>query len=503
MSKGLSNIRLRYAGLMAYGTKIMSIFTGLIFSIIVTRRLTEVDFGIWQIIGLIIGYVLVPSSITNYWVTRYIARGAKVAKTGLIMNLIIALIATMAYILASIPIAQRLQSPLVYFIVAGFQIILHYTLSTLESIAQGIKPEVQSYGFLLFEVAKVVLAIWLIMESKMGIIGAILAISFAQIAQILLLALMIKDKIASKFDKEFAKEWLKVFWLPIFGNLSGILSSLDGLIVSSITGSPLPLTYFKVPNIISNIITYSGSLSIALYPKLLGGGGKRDVEASIRFVLMFGIPMSIGAFILARPLLYLLNPAYADLLWILRALIPTALILTLSGIFDVVLVGVEKVELNSKSKFKDFIKSKLFIVPSITYVSSIFYIIALIILLHLPNIWEFDYSCLALFWAILSFLIALFSTIYRWILAKRVMDFKLQFISLLKYLFCSGIMAILLQLLKYNLEYIPTFSIYVISILALVGFGALIYAMMLSIIDKEFRYLALAVFSNMKRIFSR
>jgi len=488
---------------MAYGTRIMSIFTGLMFSIIVTRRLTEADFGIWQIVGLMASYVLFPASISNYWITRYIARGVKVAKTGLIMNLTIAPIASIAYILASIPIAQRIQSPLAYFLVAGIQIILYYAISTLESIAQGIRPEVQSYGFFVFEVAKVVLAIWLVMESRLGVIGAILAITFAQIAQIFLLAFMIKDAMIGNFDKELAKRWLKVFWLPIFGSLPRILYSFDGLIVPALTGSPIPLTYFKVPDIISTIVTYSGLLAIALYPKLLGGGGKRDVEASIRFVLMFGIPMSFGAFVLARPLLYLLNPTYADLLWILRAMIPASLIFTLSGIFGTILVGTEKVELNVNYKFKDFMKSKLFIVPLITYVSSAFYILGLIILVYVSNIWGFDYIFLALVWAVLSLTVTLFSTLYKWILAKRAMDFKFPFINLLKYLFCSGIMAILLQLLKFNLAYIPTFSIYIVAVLTLIGFGAFVYLITLSMIDREFRHIALATLNSLKGIFSR
>ncbi len=499
----MSNIRLRYSGLMAYGTRIISIFTGLMFSIIVTRRLTEEDFGIWQIIGLIISYVLIPSSISNYWVTRYIARGEKVARTGMIMNLIIAPLATIAYILVSIFITQRIQSPLIYFLVAGIQIILYYTLSTLESISRGIKPEVQSYGFFLFEVTKVVLAIWLILELKMGLIGAILAVSFAQIAQIFLIAIMIKDKITDKFNKELVKDWLKIFWLPIFSTLSGVLYNLDGLIVPSIIGSPLPLTYIKIPNIISNVITYSSFLATALYPKLLGGGGKKDIEASIRLVLMFAIPMSVGAFVLARPLLYLLNPSYANLIWILRVLIPVALISSLSGIFSTILVGTEKVELNSNLSFKDFMKSKLFIVPSITYFSSLFYITALIILLYFSIIWKIDYMYLTFFWAILLLLVTLFSTIYVYLLAKRVMEFNLQLISLLKYLFCSSIMAIFLQLLKYNIEYIPTFSTHIISILALAGFGAFIYTSTLLIIDKEFRNIVLFVFRNIKNIFLR
>ncbi|MGQ9718701.1 MAG: hypothetical protein ACUVWK_02485 [Nitrososphaerales archaeon] len=498
----MSNIRLRYSGLITYGTRIMSIFTGLMFSIIVTRRLTEADFGIWILVGLMVSYVLFPASISNYWITRYIARGVKVAKTGMIMNLAFAPIAAIVYILASIPIAQSVQSPSIYFLVAGIQVILYYAISTLESIAQGIRPEVPSYGFFVFEIAKVVLVIWLVLESGRGLIGAILAIAIAQIAQILLLAFKIKDAIIGHFDKELAKKWLKVFWLPIFGAISGILSNFDGLIVPALTGSPIPLTYFKIPGIISAVITYSGSLAIALYPKLLAGGGRKDVETSIRFVLMFGIPMSVGAFVLAQPLLYLLNPTYADLLWILRVMIPASLIVSLSGIFSTVLVGTEKVELNLNSKFKDFMKSNLFIVPSITYVSSAFYILGLVMIVYFSIVWGFDYIFLVILWSILSLIVTTSSTVYRWILARRVMDFKFPFINFLKYFFCSCIMAIVLQLLEINLTYIPTFSVYIISVLALVGFGAFVYFIMLLTIDREFRSIVIATFNNLRGMLS-
>ena len=386
---------------------------------------------------------------------------------------------------------------------AGIQVILYYAISTLEAVAQGIRPEVPSYGFFVFEIAKVVLVIWLVMESRLGLVGAILAIAFAQIVQILLLAFKIKDAIVGNFDKELAKRWLKVFWLPIFGAVSGILGNFDGLIVPALTGSPIPLTYFKVPGIISAVITYSGSLAIALYPKLLAGGGKKDVETSIRFVLMFGIPMSVGAFVLAQPLLYLLNPTYSDLTWILRVMIPASLIVSLSGIFSTVLVGTEKVELNFNSKFKDFMKSNLFIVPSITYVSSAFYILGLIMIVYVSTVWGFDYIFLVILWAILSLIVTLSSTVYRWILARRVMDFKFPFINFLKYLFCSGIMAIVLQLLKFNLAYIPTFSVYIISVLALVGFGGSVYLVTLLTIDREFRHITFATFNSLKSTFSR
>ena len=52
----MSNIRLTYSGLISFSLLLVSIITGLIFTVIVTRRLEPSDFGLWSLIGGIIAY---------------------------------------------------------------------------------------------------------------------------------------------------------------------------------------------------------------------------------------------------------------------------------------------------------------------------------------------------------------------------------------------------------------------------------------------------------------
>ena len=79
----MSNIRVTYTGLIALVTSLVGVFTGTVFVIIVTRRLTPDDFGLWTLIGTVISYVLVVEPIISYWTTRQISRGEKTFETEL------------------------------------------------------------------------------------------------------------------------------------------------------------------------------------------------------------------------------------------------------------------------------------------------------------------------------------------------------------------------------------------------------------------------------------
>ena len=77
----MSGIRVTYSGLIAFVVGIGSIFTGLLFVLIVTRRLSPEEFGSWAVIGSMISYFIISETIVSYWTARQIARNEKVGKT--------------------------------------------------------------------------------------------------------------------------------------------------------------------------------------------------------------------------------------------------------------------------------------------------------------------------------------------------------------------------------------------------------------------------------------
>ena len=55
----MSGIRVTYSGLISFVVGLASVFTGIIFTIIVTRQLTPEEFGTWNLIGGLIVYAVI------------------------------------------------------------------------------------------------------------------------------------------------------------------------------------------------------------------------------------------------------------------------------------------------------------------------------------------------------------------------------------------------------------------------------------------------------------
>ncbi|MEM2585022.1 MAG: hypothetical protein QXP99_05845, partial [Thermoproteota archaeon] len=97
----MKDIRLRYSGLVNFASKILSVVTGLLFTIIVTRRLSEEAFGTWQFYSDLISYFLIPSCIVNYWLVRDLRRGRQVVKSGVFFNSTMSIISTLLFLILS------------------------------------------------------------------------------------------------------------------------------------------------------------------------------------------------------------------------------------------------------------------------------------------------------------------------------------------------------------------------------------------------------------------
>ena len=78
----MAGIRVTYSGLISLTIRLLSIITGLAFTLIVTRQLSQEEFGTWGLISGILIYALAIHPIITYWATREIARGEKSGKTG-------------------------------------------------------------------------------------------------------------------------------------------------------------------------------------------------------------------------------------------------------------------------------------------------------------------------------------------------------------------------------------------------------------------------------------
>tara|TARA_B100000949_G_scaffold215060_1_gene211028 strand:- start:189 stop:377 length:189 start_codon:yes stop_codon:yes gene_type:complete len=62
----LSGIRVTYTGLISLIGGIISIFTGVIFTLIITRTVTAEEYGTWGLIIGLITYVMLIGPVVSY-----------------------------------------------------------------------------------------------------------------------------------------------------------------------------------------------------------------------------------------------------------------------------------------------------------------------------------------------------------------------------------------------------------------------------------------------------
>ena len=368
-----NEIRLHYSGFIIFGAQLLSITTGLIFTLLLTRNMTTPEYGIWANIFDLAGYFLLFSGLFPFWTMRFVARrkdGA--AKTGLLANLIISLAATSIYISLTPLLTSTFnisgQYVLMYLIAAAHIINMHAVVA-LESILRAKKPQAIGYGLLIEEITKVTLAYVLIVRLQQLFLGALLSLTISITIQVLYYLKLTSNDLKEKIQWTYAKEWLKGSTANIY-NAVGSQIAASPIILLFLLGGQAARGNYQAATTFSNMIGYALFLSYALYPKLLADNNLKDATASLKTVLMFAIPMTTIVLSIPQSLLTILNIHYNEATPILLLLALDAFILLISQFYTSVIFGVEKLDEEAMIPMKKLAKSKIFKVFTLPYIQA-------------------------------------------------------------------------------------------------------------------------------------
>jgi O-antigen/teichoic acid export membrane protein len=495
----MSNVRVTYSGLISLVVGLASVVTGLVFTLIVTRKLTPDEFGTWSLIGGLITYVIIIEPIIAYWATREISRGIESGKTAIITSAVFSALGVFGYIIVAFIVGLQTDADLQVLLLASILIPVMFLNRTLTAINLGWKPEVVSYGIISFEIIKIPIALILVYYLNLGIEGAIITTALAHLTSVIVLAIYAKNKIKGELKKLFVKKWLKLSWLPLYPGFASLIYTLDVLVFTVIVGSVEGLAFWAVAIAISSLVIHSGSFSRALYPKLLQGGKQEHLEENLIRFFYFAIPLTVISMVFAKPGLFALNPIYEIAVPVVLFLALRAFFNTLSSVFASSISGIEKVDVNKQSTFKDYIKSKLFLIPTLQLIQYSIYIGSLVIVLLITKSYESQIN-LIIYWAIIAFVIQIPFTIYYLKIVKINFTLNLDYTSLTKYLFVSisvfgAVYLIMDEYLIYKnsiFEFLPNVILYAVV-------GVLIYLGITYFIDPRTKKLVHSVINELKK----
>jgi O-antigen/teichoic acid export membrane protein len=495
----LSSIRVTYTGLISFIIGISSVITGFIFTLIITRKLTPDEFGTWSLIGVLVGYVLILYPIVNYWNTREIVRGVESGKTAFVTSNIFSVIGVLAYILIVNFYGTQTTVNKDILIIAALLIPVEFLRNVLNSITGGFKPQFVEYGFIAYESSKIPIAFILIYFLDMGLIGAIITTVLSSLVSIVILFSTSFEKIKGQFNSNYLKKWLKLFWIPTYPSISTTIIDTDIVIYSMITGSFTGVAYWSAVKAISRIVRHSIKMNSALYPKLLAGGKNEYLQENLLKVFYFAFPLSALSLAFAEPGLFALNPLYRIASSVMIFMVPIIFIRQLGNIFQVSLMGREKVDIKDESTFKDYIKSTLFYLPTLLIIQRVGYIASLSVLLFLLVPTKISEIELVTYWAIMLLIAEIPLTSYLYLLVRREFFPILDSKSILKYLLASILVfGLIYFLMKQYLLYTESIFEFLPSVLGFLALGISCYLGITYLIDSKTRLLFTGIMNEIK-----
>ena len=499
-SKGVTlagkEIRLQYTGYIIFVAKIISIATGLAFQYMVARSTSKAEYDIFFNVGDLLPYFTLLAGVVPFWVMRCVARGkAGATKTGLATNLIFSAISTVAY-LAIIPFVlpslgiSNWTAYLPLYLFVSLQISELYLLGLFEPCLQATKPQSVGYGLLVQQVAKMLLGYVLIVQFGQPLMGAIAATTIAFALQVAYYFKLTAHEFKQIIHWGYVKEWLKGSVLNIYSVVGAQIAAFIFILLFSLGGEGSRGIYGAAAQI-ANIVTYASFLSFALYPKLLAEKKSEDVTASLKTVLMFALPMTVGAIALANSYIILLRVELVEFqgsALVLVVLALDALVTVISGIYGSVLFGVETVD-QEKMSFKSLIKSKLFKFYTLSYVHS-----AVTIPITYFVLTTFAYQqplAAALSVCVINSAMRFAMFIVLVFMVKGTFKMVIPWRPIGKYLLASAVMGVVLYLLPYSNSISTT--------LIWTAIGGVVYLAVLMLIDKETRALPMSILHELRR----
>jgi O-antigen/teichoic acid export membrane protein len=479
-----AQISLRKTGLVVFAARIASVFTGLTFLIMMTRSLSPQQFGFYEVITDLVTFAAYPAGLVAFWATRDIARGKMFGRTAIVLNIALSAFGIAIYFALSYLSESRIPSasPATFFF-AVLLVPVSYFNQAANAVVAGHKPVVLGYAVIFSEGAKLAVAYPLLIVFKVGIDGVILAVMVANLAQAVASAVLAGGALSSPINIEQGRRWLAHSWLPMLTTLPLMLAIADTYVASLAAADTTLVGHYQAAFSVATLAGYSLYLASAMYPLLLKGGSDDVTAMTLDLALAFGIPMAVGAAVLATPVLHLLSSSgqYLDASTALAILAIAALCSTVSSVFDQILLGKERVDVNEDARFRDYLRSSILFVAKVNISISVVYLTAVYLSVTGGIFFGASVATTLDSWALSQ--VGIF-TIAILIKVRRVRTVGKLIIprSIGYYAVGAGIMAVILRLLQGFISYhVGTFflatELVLVGGVGLVGYGAFVLAL--------------------------
>ena len=482
-------IGVRSTGLVVFGGKVFSAFTGLIFLIMAARWLVPKQLGLWEVIIDLVTFSSYPIGIVVYWATRDIARGRLVGRTAFALGAVMSGLGLLLYFFFSFVTRSSLTVSLLPFLLGSLLVPLSYWSQVTTSIVFGYRPAVTGYMLVVSEPIKIAVAYEALYVYRLGIEGVILALLVSYLVSSVFSTYLVRGATREQLQLSVAKRWIRLSWLPAVSSLPPLFLSADTYIASLGFGTAVAGVY-QPAFTVASVVGYSSALAYSLYPLLLRGGNEKLPAITIDFSLLFGIPMAVGGVVMATPILHLFGPRYVSGSLGLSILSIMFLFQAVSLIIDQTLLGTEKVDVGSERDFKSLVRSNLVYVPLVNICAALVYLMGMFAVLSFAFSNGLGSSVAVALWALVQLCATVIFLIIKGRRASRSATL-LRGANVAYYLVSAIVMGFAVDLFsRVVLNPSADTLVYGLELTAVIALGAVIYFGLLYALNLKFRTMA-------------
>lgn len=464
-----AKVRLKLSGLLAFAGNLLGSLAGLAFTILVARRLTPELFGIWGTIMYFSTYPLWISRIPRYWGLRSAARGEPhAASTAAFFSVILG--SLLAVVFAGIGAWTSIflevdPCPFLLFSIAVFMLSV---AGCMESLVRALKTHYYGPSILMYQILRLIVVYFLLCNLFLGLYAPIIATILAGLAEVLFIVYSLRAYLRGKPRIKDILKWLKLGWLPLYHAFPRFLRNFYAFVVVIATSSTLPIAYFRVVSSIGNFLTLGASLGVGLYPKLLRGGGVKDVEEVFKLFFLFVIPITVGCIVAAPHILSLFGSEYIPAVFAFQLSAFSILLSSFNNVVSYILMGLEKVDLEEQSSVVAFLKSRLFKTPSTLVFPAL---AGLFVIYWLCHYYMGDTIAIVTAWVAIYVFFFAVSVGIRVYMARNIVRRALPWRNIMIYLAASLVMALVVHTASGLLPLTRTFirSLFNVVVLFTVG----------------------------------
>jgi len=341
-------VRVRYSTIINYISQIYRLIIAIGFTLVVTRRLSVQEYGLFTTIISLTGIIASIYNIWNFWVPRFYARKRyDLVSSAFLLDILYAPIGFALMLLLGLYYSSILDTDLMYFLIGGLIIFITLINRYSRSIIIASRPFIEGKITILRETLRItficVFIILLHMRLEGALLGVVLALFSATILYILSMKYYGLKIPIPNFKKKNIITLISNSYISIIFSLYTFLSQIERPFLTIITASTVAAAYLGVSYIPRSVIVQSGkAFTSGLSARLLRKPVREDIEDVLRLCFIINIGVSFILISLSKTVLSLFRKEYIEAQPLFIIFTIESLIIIVTNVFVTVATALER-----------------------------------------------------------------------------------------------------------------------------------------------------------------